>query len=156
MMYRKATVGMIGACILWGALSGAALANEFYATGTAKEIEGADNLGKTIVHYLTVLGLPLLSVGLGTAGVIKLRERPGQATGAFAGSAIAGYLSPITRSLHSDAAAAVALSTLPGALSWGAFIVGLLLQAALVALLVCYVRRRFPCGRNAGVSLTSR
>jgi hypothetical protein len=156
MRHRKATVGMIGACMLWMALVGLAGANEFYTAGTAREVEGADNLGKTIVHYAVSLGLPLLSVGLIGGGLVRLKENPGKAGGAIGGGITAGYLAGITKNLHSDAAAAVSLSDLTGSLAWPAVAVSLILQATLVAILVCYVRGRLTCGRNAGASLTSR
>lgn len=143
MRHHKATVGMIGACMLWMTLAGAALANEFYEPGEAQEIQGADNLGKTIVHYLLVLGFPALSAVLMGGGALRLRKNAGEGGAAIASGVGVGWLGEIVNNLHSDAAAAVSLIDLPAGLSWSTVMFGLVLQAALVAWLVCYKRGRF-------------
>lgn len=159
MRHRRATVAMIGACmlaVLWGLGTGA-WANEFYTAGTADQIDGADNLGKTVVHYASVLGFPLLSAGLLAGGVIKMRRDPGSGGGLLASGIGAGYIAAIVNNLHSNAAASVALVPLVGGQGVPGLALSLVLQAAVVASAVLYVRRRTQrCGSAAGTSLTSR
>ena len=155
MTHRKTTVVMIGVCMLWLAVASSAMANEFYAEGQADTIEGAENLGKTIVHYATVLGFPLLSAGLLTGGLLKMRRDPGLGGGLLASGGAAGYIGSIVNNLHSDAAAA-SFASFAGGQSWPAFAVCVVLQAVLLASLLCYARRKLPCGSAAGAFLTSR
>ena len=142
-MHRTTTVVMTGVCMLWLVLASSALANEFYQAGEAREIQGADNLGKTIVHYLVVLGLPMLSGGLMVGGLMRVKSNPGQGGAGIASGVGAGYVASIVGNLHTDAAASVSLGSLTGGLGWLAVVFSLLLQATLIACLVCYARGRF-------------
>ena len=92
MTHRKTTVVMIGVCMLWLALGSQVSANEFYAVGAAADIEGADNFGKTFVHYAVVLGLPMLSLGLIGGGLIRVKRNPGRVRAGIGAGVGAGYL----------------------------------------------------------------
>ena len=165
MRHRMATVGMIGACMLSVVLVSRASANEFYAQGSAQQIQGADDLGKTFVHYLVTLGFPALSAVLIGGGLMSVKRSPGAGGAGIGAGLAAGWAAGIVNNIHSNAAATVWLASAPVGLSGLAGVYPLLLQAALTAYLVCAVRGRFRvtssaaergiCGNAVEASLTN-
>lgn len=153
MQHRTTTVGMIGVGMLALALCSSASANTFYTAGTAQQIQGADDFGTTIVNYLVTLGLPVISVTLMGGGLLAVKRNPG-AGGAGIGAGIAaGYLAQITGNLHQNASAVAALADLPAvAPDWSSG-VAVLLQATILATVMCYQRWRRPCGKPVAASL---
>lgn len=140
MKHATAILGWVGVFVLWGILAQGTMANEFYTNGTASTIDGAENLGKTWVHYGVTLGLPVLSAGLIGGGLLRLKERPREGMTGIGSGVAAGFAAKIVDGLHTNAAASDGLLRSGAGLPWVTVTTDVLLLAAAVALVMVLIK----------------
>lgn len=117
-----------------------ATATELYAEGTQQRITGAEDFGRTLLHYAITLGLPALGVVLGGSGFGQLGTRPGMGATKIGSGIGACYLPAMIRPGQEYAAGATSLWEPLVHAGW-ADITGMLIAHAMVAaVLICRYR----------------